>query len=191
MKAFISKYRQYAALLLAVVLVGIDQFTKQLVISNMEINTAIHLIKVGDTEVLNLYYCLNSGSAFSMMEGKTGFLITVTSVIIVALIVGLLTKRIQRGRYVVSVALVIGGGVGNLIDRLFNGGAVVDFIDVRIINFAIFNFADICAVVGGILVCLFIIIDEVKESRRKKAVKTAENSPEKNAAEEPKTDGAD
>ena len=82
MRAFLSKYRQFAALLLAAALVGIDQLTKWLVASNMEMYKALNLIKIGDTEVLNLYYCTNNGSAFSMMEGKTAFLIVVTSVVI-------------------------------------------------------------------------------------------------------------
>lgn len=176
MRSFLSKYRQYAGLLLAALLVGIDQLTKWLISTNMELNSTVHLIKAGETEVLNLYYCLNSGSAFSMMEGKTFFLIAVTSVVIVALIVGLLIKKIRRAPYIVAVSLIIGGGVGNLIDRIFNDGKVVDFIDVRIINFAIFNFADICAVVGGLLLCLFVIIDEVKESREKKLRKQADGA---------------
>lgn len=171
MKAFLSKYRQYAALIMAAALVGIDQLTKWLVSSNMVMYKALNLIKFGDTEVLNLYYCTNNGSAFSMMEGKTTFLIVVTSLVLLALIVCLLIKKVQRTQYVISVALIIGGGVGNLVDRLFNNGCVVDFIDVRIINFPIFNFADICAVVGGILLCLFVIIDEIKDSKAKKAQK--------------------
>ena len=162
-------------MLLAALLVGIDQFTKWLVYSNMELNTVIHLIKVGDTEVLNFYYCTNEGAAFSMMENKTIFLIVVTSVVIISLIVGLLIKKIQRAPYVVSVALIIGGGLGNLVDRLFNNGSVVDFIDFRLINFPIFNFADICAVVGGILLCLFVVIDEIKETKAKKAHKSAQS----------------
>ena len=186
MKAFLSKYRQYAALVLAVLLVGIDQLTKWLISTNMELNSTIHLIKFGDTEVLNFYYCLNSGSAFSMMEGKTVLLIVITSVVIVALIVGLLLKKIRSVPYVCAVSLIIGGGIGNLIDRIFNDGKVVDFIDVRIINFAIFNFADICAVVGGILLCLFVIIDEVKENRRKKQGKSSQS-----ADEAPQADGND
>lgn len=190
MKSILSKYRQYAALLLAALLVGIDQFTKWLVYSNMEKNTVINLIKIGDTEVLNLYYCTNEGAAFSMMEDKTIFLIVVTSIVIIALIVGLLTKKIHRAPYVVSVALIIGGGLGNLVDRLFNGGSVVDFIDVRLINFPIFNFADICAVVGGILLCLFVVIDEIKDSKAKKAKKSA--PPENTADEgEPRSNGND
>lgn len=174
MKAFLSKYRQYAALVLSLLLVVIDQLTKWLISTNMELNSVVNLIKIGDTEVLNLYYCLNIGSAFSMMEGKTIFLIAITSVVIAALITGLLTKKIRRPSFVIAVSLIIGGGIGNLIDRIFNEGAVVDFIDVRIINFAIFNFADICAVVGGILLCLFVIIDEVRENRQKKLGKNAD-----------------
>ncbi len=174
MKAFLSKYRQYAALVLAAVLVGIDQLTKWLVVQNLTKYETVNLIKAGDTEVLNLYYCTNNGSAFSMMEGKTAFLIAITSLVLIVLTAGLLMKKIQRPGFVVAVSLIIGGGVGNLIDRLFNGGLVVDFIDVRIINFPIFNFADICAVVGGILLCLFVVIDEIKESRRKKLAKSSE-----------------
>ncbi len=186
MKAFLNKYRQYAALVLALLLVGVDQLTKWLISTNMELYSTVHLIKIGDTEVLNLYYCLNSGSAFSMMEGKTIFLVAITSIVIIGMIIGLLTKKIRRAPYVVAVSLIIGGGIGNLLDRLFNGGAVVDFIDVRVINFAIFNFADICAVVGGILLCLFVIIDEVKENHQKKLSKSGDSAPEK-----PNADGND
>ncbi len=175
MKAFLSKYRQYAGLLLAAALVGIDQWTKWLVSTNMQLNgPPVNLLKIGGKEVLNLYYCTNNGTAFSMLEGKTTFLIVITSAVILVLIAGLLLKKIKRPEFVVSVSLIIGGGVGNLIDRLFRNGSVIDFIDVRIINFAIFNFADICAVVGGILMCLFVIIDEVKESKEKKARKAGE-----------------
>lgn len=175
MKAFLSKYRQYAGLLLAALLVGIDQLTKQLVVKNLTMYEPVHLLKFGDVQVLNLYYCTNDGSAFSMMEGKTTFLVVVTSIIIVALIVALVMKKIRRAPYIVAVSLIIGGGLGNLIDRLFNDGSVVDFIDVRLINFAIFNFADICAVVGGILLCLFVLIDEVKESKAKKAKRLSQD----------------
>ena len=167
MKAFLSKYRQYAALVLALLLVGIDQLTKWLISTNMELYSTVHLIKIGDTEVLNLYYCLNSGSAFSMMEGKTIFLVAITSIVIIGLIIGLLTKKIRRAPYVVAVSLIIGGGIGNLLDRLFNGGAVVDFIDVRIINFAIFNFADICVCVGVALWVLVILLEEVEDKPSK------------------------
>lgn len=160
-------------LLLSAVLVGIDQLTKWLVVQNMELHDSIFLIKFGDTQVLNLSYYLNDGSAFSMFEGQTAMLICVTSLMLGAMVCAMVLKHVRRPWYILSFSLVIGGGVGNLIDRIFNDGNVIDFIDVRIINFAIFNFADICAVCGGILLCVLVIIDEVRDVRKKKAEKVS------------------
>lgn len=160
-------------LLLSAALVGIDQLTKWLVVQNMELHDSIFLIKFGDTQVLNLSYYLNDGSAFSMFEGQTAMLICVTSLMLGAMVCAMVLKHVRRPWYILSFSLVIGGGVGNLIDRIFNDGNVIDFIDVRIINFAIFNFADICAVCGGILLCVLVIIDEVRDVRKKKAEKAS------------------
>ena len=156
-------------LLLSVALVGIDRLTKQLVVSNMRLSDTVHLIKIGDKEILNLYYTLNNGAAFSKLSGKTVFLIVITSVVILGLLVLVIAKRIRRPVYLCSIALILGGGIGNLIDRIFNNGLVVDFIDVRIINFPIFNFADICAVCGAGLLLLTVIIDEIREIKRKRS----------------------
>lgn len=168
-------------LLLSAGLVGIDRLTKWLIVSNMELSDTIHLIKLGDKEVLNFYYCLNSGAAFSKLSGKTVFLIVITSAVILWLIFLIVTKKVHRTVYLVSISLILGGGVGNLIDRIFNDGKVIDFIDVRIINFPIFNFADICAVCGAGLLMLTVIIDEVKEHKRKKAARISEENEEENS----------
>ena len=72
-------------LLSAAVLAGIDQFTKWLVVSNMELHESIHLIKFGETQVLNFSYYLNDGSAFSMFEGQTVMLIVVTCAMMAAI----------------------------------------------------------------------------------------------------------
>lgn len=73
------------------------------------------------------------------------------------------------------MSLIVAGGLGNLIDRLLRG-EVVDFIDVRIINFAVFNVADICAVLGAIGLLLFVVIDEIKEQKKKRSAKKNENA---------------
>ncbi len=172
-------------LLGAAVLVGIDQLTKWLVVSNMQLHESIQLIKIGELEVLNFSYYLNDGSAFSMFGGKTEMLICVTSLMMGAMLCAMVLKKVKTLPYIISFSLIIAGGVGNLIDRLFNDGLVVDFIDVRMINFAIFNFADICAVCGGILLCVLVIIDEAAEKR---AAKLAAND---DTAEEVKQDGND
>ena len=159
-------------LLMAAVLVGIDQLTKWLIADSqwkMELHQSIHLIKFGDTQVLNLSYYLNDGSAFSMFGGQTSMLICVTSLMMGAMLCAMVLKKVRTLPYIIAFSLVIAGGVGNLIDRIFNNGLVVDFIDVRIINFAIFNFADICAVCGGILLCVLVILDEIAEKRAAKA----------------------
>ena len=166
----------FFGLLMAAALVGIDQLTKWLVVSNMELHESVHLIKFGETQVLNFSYYLNDGSAFSMFGGQTEMLICVTSLMMGALLCAMVMKQVRRTPYIIAFSLIIGGGVGNLIDRLFNEGLVVDFIDVRIINFAIFNFADICAVCGGIFLCLLVVLDEVRDAREKRAKKSAEEA---------------
>lgn len=166
---------QYIWLIFAAATVGIDRLTKWLVTSNMQLNDTIHLIKIGDTEVLNLYYCLNNGAAFSRLSGQTILLIVLTSIVIVGLLFLMITKRVKRPVYMAAISLIIGGGIGNLIDRIFNNGLVVDFIDVRIINFAIFNFADICAVCGAGLLMIVVIADEIREKKRKKSASAQNN----------------
>lgn len=168
----------YIALLAALALVGIDQLTKWLAVSMLKPVGSVNLISIGGKEWLNLTYVENTGAAFSILEGKQIFLIVITSVVIVAMIVMLLTKRVKSKPVMWSIALIIAGGIGNLIDRIFNG-YVVDFVDVRIIKFAVFNFADICAVVGAVLLILFIIIDEVKSAAAKKKADGDESDSDK------------
>lgn len=170
--------------MVSAVLVGADRITKWLIVSNMELSDTIHLIKIGDKEVLNLYYCLNSGAAFSRLSGKTVFLIVITSAVILWLLYLMIAKKVHRTVYLVSISLILGGGVGNLIDRIFNNGKVIDFIDVRIINFPIFNFADICAVCGAGLLMLTVLIDEVKEHKRKKALSEGSEEESSETSEE-------
>lgn len=174
----------YIWLLISAVLVGIDRLTKWLVVMNMEPSDTIHLIKIGDTEVLNLYYTLNNGAAFSRLSGKTLFLIIITSLVILWLLFLMIAKKVHRPVYLASISLILGGGIGNLIDRIFNIGLVVDFIDVRIINFPIFNFADICAVCGAGLLLITVIVDEIREHKRKKQAKLAGEAAEDNESDE-------
>lgn len=168
----------YIALLAALALVGIDQLTKWIAVTLLQPQGSVNLISIGGKEWLNLTYVENTGAAFSILEGKQIFLIIITSVVILAMIVVLLTKRIKSTPIIWSVALIIAGGIGNLIDRIFNG-YVVDFVDFRIIRFAVFNFADICAVVGAIALVVFIAYGEIKDAiNKKKNKEVTENKDE-------------
>lgn len=172
---------QYIWLLTAAALVGIDRLTKWLVVSNMELNETINLIKFGDTEFLNFYYCLNNGAAFSKFSGQRILLIVMTSLVIAGLLFLMLSKRIKRPVYMAAVSLIIGGGIGNLIDRIFNDGLVIDFIDFRIINFPVFNFADICAVVGAGMLMIVVVADEIREKKHKKKQSETTDSDEEHS----------
>ncbi len=162
------------SVVLSIVLAGIDQFTKYLAVELVKPVGSISLLKFGDTEWLNLTYCENTGMSFSLLEGQTVILIVMPILLIGLIEWYVFSGRAKRTDQIIAAAVVAGGGFGNLLDRAFQG-YVVDFIDVRIINFAIFNFADICAVCGGIYFCILLIFDEVREDKEKKA-KAAESA---------------
>lgn len=172
----------YIALAAAALLVGIDRLTKWLAVVYVKPEHSINLISIGGREWLNLTYQENTGAAFSILRDKQLFLIILTSIVILGVIILMLTKRVKKPTYIWSFALILAGGVGNLIDRIANA-YVVDFIDVRIINFAVFNFADICAVIGTILLIFFYILDEIKSSKEKKA-KAADEEASENTDDE-------
>ena len=145
----------YLALLLSAVLVLVDQLTKIAV---------QHWLKpIGDFPlidgVLHLTYLENRGMAFGMMQGQKWLLIWVTAIVMLVLIAAVMMGKVKKPATLFTVAVIIGGGVGNLIDRIYRG-YVIDFIYVKIINFAIFNFADIC-VTCGTAVLLFILLREM------------------------------
>ena len=164
----------YISLAAAVLLVGIDRLTKWLASTYVKPSSSINLISFKDREWLNLTYQENTGAAFSILRDKQLFLIILTSIIILGVIILMISKRVKKPAYIWSFALIVAGGVGNLIDRIAYG-YVIDFVDVRIIKFAVFNFADVCAVVGTIMLIVFYTIDEVKTSKAQKA-KYAEQS---------------
>ena len=141
----------------------IDQLTKWLAVSYLKPITTLPIIK----DVLHLTYHTNRGMAFGLLEDSRWLFISVSIITIVALSIWLYSGRMQNKLYTVSVAMIISGGVGNMIDRLLLG-AVIDFIDFRLINFAIFNGADSFVCIGAGLLILALIIDIIKEAKTKK-----------------------
>lgn len=157
----------YISLAVAALLVGIDQLTKWLVVNYIKPQGTVNLISINGKEWLNLTYQENTGAAFSILRDKQFFLIILTSIVILGVIILMLSKQVKNKAYLWSFSLIVAGGIGNLIDRICFG-YVVDFIDVRIIKFAVFNFADICAVVGTVSLMVFYIITEFKKSKAEK-----------------------
>lgn len=166
------------ALLSALVLIGLDQAIKGWAVSSLQTIGTMPLIP----DVLHLTYVENYGAAFSIMQNRKWFLVGVTGLVIVAALVALLSGKL-KGRFLVStVALILAGGAGNLIDRIVRG-YVVDYIDFRLIHFPVFNLADCCVVVGTLLLAIYIIWLEPRE----KAKLAVQESP----AEPPKADGGE
>ena len=108
-----------------VLLVGVDQFIKYWAVHTLQPQGSIPFIKIGGKEVLNLTYLENQGAAFSSFSGMRWFLIAVTVLLMVICAV-LMVKYRKRSKMIpICSALIIAGGVGNLIDRLFRDGKVM------------------------------------------------------------------
>ncbi|MGN0551778.1 MAG: signal peptidase II [Oscillospiraceae bacterium] len=154
------------SIVVIVFLVAADQFLKFYMADTVfaEVNTR-DLIKFGDLDIIGLRYVENRGAAFSSFEGARWFLIFFTLALIVALTVWIIKDKNKNPFLVYSVVAVIAGGIGNLIDRV-RLGYVIDYIEVRLFDFAIFNFADICVVLGAICIVIYIcFIDSKVENK--------------------------
>ena len=158
----------YIALATALVLIVLDQLIKIIVDANMMVSQSIPVIQ----DVLHFTYVQNEGAAFGIFQGQRWILVGVTSVVILGGIYLLAAKRLKSNFLIWSVALVIAGGVGNLIDRVFRH-FVIDYIEVRLINFAVFNFAECCVVIGTIMIVCYLLFSELWE---KKKIKSADET---------------
>ncbi|MBI4856192.1 MAG: signal peptidase II [Acetobacterium woodii] len=139
----------YIAIILFVIF--LDQYSKYLVVAHIKPLDTFPIIP----NVFHLTYAENTGAAFSFFTNMQIFLIIMTLVFIGVLIYFLIKiPNIKENRVInVSLAFIIGGAAGNLLDRL-RLNFVVDFLDFRMIKFAIFNFADMFVVCGSIILVL-------------------------------------
>lgn len=150
----------YLALLLSAVLALVDQLLKLLVKAELAPIGELPLLD----GVLHLTYVENRGMAFGMMQGQKWLLIWVTALVLLVLIAGIIMGKIRKPATLFTTAVIIGGGIGNLIDRVYRG-YVVDYIDVRIINFAVFNFADICVTCGTAVLLMILFVEMLREGK--------------------------
>ena len=142
----------------ALAVIGLDQLTKFLIYG-----TAARSI-IGD--FLWFESTLNTGVAFSMFEGKGWIFVVISAVASLVIITLLLGKKIiTKPSQKICLGLILGGTIGNLIDRLVFDG-VRDFIYLKFMNFAIFNVADMAIVCSVIVFCVFLIIDTFKKEKK-------------------------
>lgn len=148
------------AVIMALLLI-LDQFTKYLAIQNLRGKSAYVLID----GVLELQYLENRGSAFGMLQNQKFFILFV-GIIFLAVILFFLFKLPETRRFTgvhVLLSIVIAGGIGNMIDRV-RFDYVVDFISFVLINYPIFNVADIYIVVAALsLFVIFMFVFQEKD----------------------------
>lgn len=159
-KLKLTEYLLYSAIIVCGV--GIDQLTKLLASKYLSIITTQPIIN----GVLHLTYVENEGAAFGMLANHRWVFIAVSSLTVAALLFLIYSGYIRGRLYTLSVSLIISGGIGNMIDRL-SLGYVVDFIDFRLINFAVFNAADSFVCVGAGLLIAALVAEIIREAKSK------------------------
>lgn len=159
----------------AVLLAGGDQLIKIWAIENLKGQPSKEFIAFGDLKILNLTYLENDGAVFGSFSGMRWILVAVTAALMVFCAYYMIKNK-KDILILISMSLIISGGVGNIIDRLFRGGKVVDYLDVQFMDFAIFNFADCCVVVGAILLIIQTFFIELRKNKKsEEKVKVTEN----------------
>ena len=144
-------------LLLAAVCCAADQLLKRWIVDNIVLGGTRELIP----GVVGLTHVRNTGMAFSLFSEHTWVLALISAVAAAALVWLILREKVM-------LALILGGAVGNLLDRAFLG-YVVDMFQTLFVEFAVFNLADALIDVGAAVFCVLYIVRTVREDREKKA----------------------
>lgn len=145
-------------LILYAVMLAADLISKHIAEANMKLGQTIPVIR----NVFHITYVMNEGAAFSIFSGKQTFLVIITAAALLAVILYIAVKRPKNPLIMTSLTMILAGGTGNLYDRIVLNG-VRDFFDFRIINFAVFNIADIFVVCGALLLVLYLWLSDEKK----------------------------
>lgn len=155
------------ALLSAGAFLGLDRYTKAYFKPLMNTGESKDFIK----GFIDLTVISNEGGAWGMLSGHTWILLSVTFVVMLVLIALLLKFGLENKLIFWAVSLVLSGGIGNMIDRIFGGGKVVDFLHFEFWpEFPVFNIADCAIVIGAGLLILYFVLDILRERKSQKSI---------------------
>lgn len=147
-------------IILSAVIVIIDQIIKYLVLE--------FLAPVGSVTVINnlfsLVYVENRGAAFGIFQNQVWVFAIITLIMIAFFVYILVSGKIKGKLFTTSAILIIGGGIGNLIDRIFRG-FVVDYLSISFFP-PVCNFADYCITIGAVLFIISMFITSDKKSEK-------------------------
>ena len=154
-------------ILISILTLVIDIISKQIVLNSMFEHQSISIIK----NFFSITFTKNTGVAFSFLEGQIPLVVIITSIIIILILKYIKTNKLDKYE-TICYGLIIGGAIGNLIDRVIYG-YVIDFFDFNLLSysFPIFNIADIAIVVGVFILFILSIIESRNQNetnRRRK-----------------------
>ncbi|MCM1113916.1 MAG: signal peptidase II [Clostridium sp.] len=149
------------SVVMIIIIIAIDQLTKYF--------AKLYLYPDGVKNFINGFiefrYAENTGVAFSMLSGGRWFFIVLTTVVLICVTVYMYTKAQKNLWLYWTLGVLISGGIGNLIDRVYLG-YVIDFINPTFVNFAVFNIADCAVTLGTISLVAYLVVDLFKKENR-------------------------
>jgi signal peptidase II len=151
-------------LLLSLPIIALDQWVKWWAVQNISLTSA--RFPRPFIPGVNLTYVENTGAAFSLLSGGAArwFLVAVSSIAAAGIVYAVFRKWVERPFGIVTLGFVLGGAVGNLIDRVANG-YVVDMFEFTFVRFAVFNVADIFITAGGACFVLHMLLTETRKKK--------------------------
>ncbi|MBR6776913.1 MAG: signal peptidase II [Clostridia bacterium] len=173
------------AAIIVILTVALDQLSKTLVVSTMEFHgESIEVLG----KLLVFYRTENDGAAFGMLSNARWVFIVFSLLAIAAGVFYLIKYNRRHVLLTISVSMLLGGGIGNMIDRLFRAGiecerAVVDFLHSSLMPWFYFNLADAFITVGAVLLCVYMLFIEPKVEKKLAAQKASEELAEQEEKE--------
>lgn len=152
----------FIALVIGLLLAVADQVIKYFISVNLKPVGSVTVID----NILDLTYVENRGVAFGMFSGMRWIFIALTVLLICAIIFYMFKKKPQSKLFYVCTALIVGGGIGNLIDRIFYG-YVIDYISLSFFQ-PVCNFADYCITIGTVLLVIYVLFFTNEFNKQKK-----------------------
>ena len=160
------------AALTGLLVLGADQYTKYYIASHYALGQSHGFIP----KILDITYVRNTGAAWGMLNDRTWLLIGITSVVMLICVALVLKYGTKNKLLFWAMILVLSGGIGNMADRIFRGGSVVDFLQFDFWrSFPVFNVADCAICMGASLLVLYFVIDLFREAKNRSRKK---NSPD-------------
>lgn len=150
------------AAVVGIAVLGIDQYTKLCVAKNFSLYETRDFLP----GLVDFTYIHNTGGAWGMLSGHTWLLVCVTFAVMLVCIAVLIKYARQSKLMLWAITLVLSGGIGNMIDRIFRDGNVIDFLHFEFMpSFPVFNIADCSIVIGAGLLILYFVIGIINDMR--------------------------